>query len=163
MNRLYFSNNAISSLNTAREKKVKLISLDRKLSAVQTEIFILKLKNARGINVDIISKTFEEQRIESSRKEIISDIADNIYTAIINALSALKNSITTNNMAMVILDDHLIQTISGFINEYYKNNEIKYAIKDRVRFSSIQYDIIQLSTNTTSLMPGLMSLQSALM
>lgn len=162
MNRLYYSNNAISSLNIAREKKVKLISLDRELSAVQTEIFILKLKNTRGINVDIISKTFEEQRIESLRKEIISNIADSIYISILNALGAIKYSIINKDRTMAILDDHLIQNISGFINEYYKNNEIKSAIRDRVRFSSIQYDIIQLSMHPNNLMPGLMSLQSAL-
>ncbi len=160
MNRLYFSNNAISSLSSAREKKNKLISLDRELSSIQTEIFIFKLKNQSGINV--LSKTFEEQRMQSSRKVIISDIADNIYKSIINALNALTFSINSNNGAMVILDDHLIQNISSFINEYYKNDEIKSAIKERIRFSSISINITQLSINSRHFMPGLMSLQNAL-
>lgn len=160
MNRLYFSNNAISSLSSAREKKNKLISLDRELSSIQTEIFIFKLKNQSGINV--LSKTFEEQRMQSSRKVIISDIADNIYISIINALNALTFSINSNNGAMVILDDHLIQNISSFINEYYKNDEIKSAIKERIRFSSISINITQLSINSRHFMPGLMSLQNAL-
>lgn len=160
MNRLYFSNNAISSLSSAREKKNKLISLDRELSSIQTEIFIFKLKNQSGINV--LSKTFEEQRMQSSRKVIISDIADNIYISIINALNALTFSINSNNGAMVILDDYLIQNISSFINEYYKNDEIKSAIKERIRFSSISINITQLSINSRHFMPGLMSLQNAL-
>lgn len=160
MNRLYFSNNAISSLSSAREKKNKLISLDRELSSTQTEIFIFKLKNQSGI--DVLSKTFEEQRIQSSRRVIISDIADNIYMSIINALNALTFSINSNNGAMVILDDHLIQNISSFINEYYKNDEIKSAIKERIRFSSISINITQLSINSRHFMPGLMSLQNAL-
>ena len=105
-------------------------------------------------------RVFDKSR--GGHEILISDIADNIYISIINALNALTFSINSNNGAMVILDDHLIQNISSFINEYYKNDEIKSAIKERIRFSSISINITQLSINSRHFMPGLMSLQNAL-
>ena len=66
MNRLYFSNSALNSLNLARTYKNELMRLDRNLSALQAEIFMLKLKNELNFKLQLAQ--YEEQNINNQRK-----------------------------------------------------------------------------------------------
>ena len=54
MNRLYYSNSALNSLNLARTYKNELMRLDRNLSALQAEIFVPKLKNELNLKLFIL-------------------------------------------------------------------------------------------------------------
>ena len=161
MNRLFYSNNAIQQLSSARNKKLELLRLDRELSSIQTNIFILQLKEVNGIELPLAQ--FEAQRVENARNHIISAITNDIYMAIDNAIKAIHSSIQEHNAYMVMLDDQMLLNIANFINEYYKNDEIKSSIKDRIRFSLISHNIIHLSMNSGYFMPGLQTLQQAIM
>lgn len=159
MNRLYFSNNALNALNLARTHKTELLSLDRSLSSLQTDIFILKLKNELDLKLQIAQ--YEENNINNRRRVIIDAIANEIYVATTNAVNALKISISSKNNTMVMLDDNLIQNIASFINEYYKSNEIKEQIKNKLIFSSISWELNQIPMSLY--LPGLSNLRVALM
>ncbi len=161
MNRLFYSNNAIQQLSSARNKKLELLRLDRELSSIQTNIFILQLKEVKGIELPLAQ--FEAQRVENARNHIISAITNDIYMAIDNAIKAIHSSIQEHNAYMVMLDDQMLLNIANFINEYYKNDEIKSSIKDRIRFSLISHNIIHLSMNSGYFMPGLQTLQQSIM
>lgn len=156
MNRLYFSNNALNALNLARTHKAELLSLDRRLSSLQTEIFILKLKNEPNLRLQIAQ--YEENNINYQRRAIIDAIANNVYLATTNAVNALKISIANRNNTMVMLDDNLIQNIVSFINEYYKFGEIKEQIKNKLTFSNISWELNQIPTSL--FLPGLSNLIS---
>ena len=159
MNRLYFSNSALNSLNLARTYKNELMRLDRNLSALQAEIFMLKLKNELNFKLQLAQ--YEEQNINNQRKAKIDAIANEIYLAITNAVNALKISIASKNNAMVMLDDNLIQNIASFINEYYKSSEIKEQIRNKLIFSSISWELNQIPMSLY--LPGLSNLRVALM
>ena len=159
MNRLYFSNNALNSLNLARTYKNELMRLDRNLSALQAEIFMLKLKNELNFKLQLAQ--YEEQNINNQRKAKIDAIANEIYLAITNAINALKISIASKNNTMVMLDDNLIQNIASFINEYYKSSEIKEQIKNKLIFSNISWELNQISGSL--FLPGLTNLKGTLM
>lgn len=159
MNRLYYSNSALNSLNLARTYKNELMSLDRNLSALQAEIFMLKLKNELNLKLQLAQ--YEEQNINNQRKAKIGAIANEIYLAITNAVNALKISIASKNNAMVMLDDNLIQNIASFINEYYKSSEIKEQIRNKLIFSSISWELNQISGSL--FLPGLTNLKGTLM
>ena len=159
MNRLYFSNSALNSLNLARTYKNELMRLDRNLSALQAEIFMLKLKNELNFKLQLAQ--YEEQNINNQRKAKIDAIANEIYLAITNAINALKISIASKNNTMVMLDDNLIQNIASFINEYYKSSEIKEQIKNKLIFSNISWEINQISGSL--FLPGLTNLKGTLM
>lgn len=156
MNRLYYSNSALNSLNLARTYKNELMRLDRNLSAIQAEIFMLKLKNELNLKLQLAK--YEEQNINNQRKAKIGAIANEIYLATTNAVNALKISIASKNNTMVMLDDNLIQNIASFINEYYKSSEIKEQIKNKLKFSSISWELNQISMS----LPGLTNLKVAL-
>ena len=153
MNRLYYSNSALNSLNLARTYKNELMSLDRNLSALQAEIFMLKLKNELNLKLQLAQ--YEEQNINNQRN------ANEIYLATTNAVNALKISIASKNNAMVMLDDNLIQNIASFINEYYKSSEIKEQIRNKLIFSSISWELNQIPMSLY--LPGLSNLRVALM
>ena len=157
MNRLYYSNSALNSLNLARTYKNELMRLDRNLSALQAEIFVLKLKNELNLKLQLAQ--YEEQNINNQRKAKIGAIE--IYLATTNAVNALKISIASKNNAMVMLDDNLIQNIASFINEYYKSSEIKEQIRNKLIFSSISWELNQISMSLY--LPGLSNLRVALM
>ena len=159
MNRLYFSNSALNSLNLARTYKNELMRLDRNLSALQAEIFMLKLKNELNFKLQLAQ--YEEQNINNQRKAKIDAIANEIYLAITNAINALKISIASKNNTMVMLDDNLIQNIASFINEYYKSSEIKEQIKNKLIFSNISWELKQISGSL--FLPGLTNLKGTLM
>ena len=159
MNRLYFSNSALNSLNLARTYKNELMRLDRDLSALQAEIFMLKLKNELNFKLQLAQ--YEEQNINNQRKAKIDAIANEIYLAITNAIKALKISIASKNNTMVMLDDNLIQNIASFINEYYKSSEIKEQIKNKLIFSNISWELNQISGSL--FLPGLTNLKGTLM
>lgn len=159
MNRLYFSNSALNSLNLARTYKNELMRLDRNLSALQAEIFMLKLKNELNFKLQLAQ--YEEQNINNQRKAKIDAIANEIYLAITNAINALKISIASKNNTMVMLDDNLIQNIASFINEYYKSSEIKEQIKNKLIFSNISWELNQISGYL--FLPGLTNLKGTLM
>lgn len=159
MNRLYFSNSALNSLNLARTYKNELMRLDRNLSALQAEIFMLKLKNELNFKLQLAQ--YEEQNINNQRKAKIDAIANEIYLAITNAINALKISIASKNNTMVMLDDNLIQNIASFINEYYKSSEIKEQIRNKLIFSSISWELNQIPMSLY--LPGLSNLRVALM
>lgn len=159
MNRLYYSNSALNFLNLARTYKNELMSLDRNLSALQAEIFMLKLKDELNLKLQLAQ--YEEQNINNQRKAKIDAIANEIYLAITNAVNALKISIASKNNAMVMLDDNLIQNIASFINEYYKSSEIKEQIRNKVIFSSISWELNQIPMSLY--LPGLANLRVALM
>ena len=159
MNRLYFSNSALNSLNLARTYKNELMRLDRNLSALQAEIFMLKLKNELNFKLQLAQ--YEEQNINNQRKAKIDAIANEIYLAITNAINALKISIASKNNTMVMLDDNLIQNIDSFINEYYKSSEIKEQIKNKLIFSNISWELNQISGSL--FLPGLTNLKGTLM
>ena len=159
MNRLYYCNSALNSLNLARTYKNELMSLDRNLSALQAEIFMLKLKNELNLKLQLAQ--YEEQNINNQRKAKIGAIANEIYLAITNAVNALKISIASKNNAMVMLDDNLIQNIASFINEYYKSSEIKEQIRNKLIFSSISWELNQIPMSLY--LPGLSNLRVALM
>lgn len=159
MNRLYFSNSALNSLNLARTYKNELMRLDRNLSALQAEIFMLKLKNELNFKLQLAQ--YEEQNINNQRKANIDAIANEIYLAITNAINALKISIASKNNTMVMLDDNLIQNIASFINEYYKSSEIKEQIKNKLIFSNISWELNQISGSL--FLPGLTNLKGTLM
>ena len=152
MNRLYYSNSALNSLNLARTYKNELMSL-------QAEIFMLKLKNELNLKLQLAQ--YEEQNINNQRKAKIGAIANEIYLAITNAVNALKISIASKNNAMVMLDDNLIQNIASFINEYYKSSEIKEQIRNKLIFSSISWELNQIPMSLY--LPGLSNLRVALM
>lgn len=158
MNRLYFSNNALNSLNLARTHKNELMRLDRDLSSLQTEIFILKLKNEPGIELQVAQ--YKEQSINNQRRIIIDIITNDIYLATINAVNALKISINSRNNTMIMLDDNLIQNISSFINEYYKSGEIKEQIKNKLIYSSISWELNQIAGSL--FLPGVANLRLTL-
>lgn len=158
MNRLYFSNSALNSLNLARTHKNELMRLDRSLSALQAEIFMLKLKDELNLKLQIAQ--YEEQNINNQRKAKIDAIANDVYLATTNAVNALKISITSRNNTMVMLDDNLIQNIASFINEYYKSGEIKEQIKNKFKFSSISWELNQITGSL--FLPGLANLRLAL-
>lgn len=160
MDRLFYSNIAIQQLSSARNNKFELLRLDRELSSIQTDIFILQLKDVDRREIQQLQ--FGVQRVEDSRNHIISAIANDIYIAIDNAIKAILLSMQGDNYSLIMLDDHMLQNIASFINEYYKNDEIKQAIKNRIRFSHISYNIMQLGFNSKYFMPGLMSLQNIL-
>ncbi len=122
MNRLYFSNSALNSLNLARTYKNELMRLDEIYRPSKQKFFMLKLKNELNFKLQL---QYEEQNINNQRKAKIDAIANEIYLAITNAINALKISIASKNNTMVMLDDNLIQNIASFINEYYKSSEIK--------------------------------------
>ena len=159
MNRLYFSNSALNSLNLARTYKNELMRLDRNLSALQAEIFMLKLKNELNFKLQLAQ--YEEQNINNQRKAKIDAIANEIYLAITNAINALKISIASKNNTMVMLDDNLIQNIASFINEYYKSSEIKEQIKNKLIFSNISWELNQISGSL--FLPGLTNIKGTLM
>lgn len=159
MNRLYFSNSALNSLNLARTYKNELMRLDRNLSALQAEIFMLKLKNELNFKLQLAQ--YEEQNINNQRKAKIDAIANEIYLAITNAINALKISIASKNNTMVMLDDNLIQNIASFINEYYKSSEIKEQIKNKLIFSNISWELNQILGSL--FLPGLTNLKGTLM
>lgn len=159
MNRLYFSNSALNSLNLARTYKNELMRLDRNLSVLQAEIFMLKLKNELNFKLQLAQ--YEEQNINNQRKAKIDAIANEIYLAITNAINALKISIASKNNTMVMLDDNLIQNIASFINEYYKSSEIKEQIKNKLIFSNISWELNQISGSL--FLPGLTNLKGTLM
>ena len=159
MNRLYFSNSALNSLNLARTYKNELMRLDRNLSALQAEIFMLKLKNELNFKLQLAQ--YEEQNINNQRKAKIDAIANEIYLAITNAINALKISIASKNNTMVMLDDNLIQNIASFIIEYYKSSEIKEQIKNKLIFSNISWELNQISGSL--FLPGLTNLKGTLM
>lgn len=159
MNRLYFSNSALNSLNLVRTYKNELMRLDRNLSALQAEIFMLKLKNELNFKLQLAQ--YEEQNINNQRKAKIDAIANEIYLAITNAINALKISIASKNNTMVMLDDNLIQNIASFINEYYKSSEIKEQIKNKLIFSNISWELNQISGSL--FLPGLTNLKGTLM
>ena len=159
MNRLYFSNSALNSLNLARTYKNELMRLDRNLSALQAEIFMLKLKNELNFKLQLAQ--YEEQNINNQRKAKIDAIANEIYLAITNAINALKISIASKNNTMVMLDDNLIQNIASFINEYYKSSEIKEQIKNKLIFSNISWELNKISGSL--FLPGLTNLKGTLM
>lgn len=159
MNRLYYSNSALNSLNQARTYKNELMRLDRNLSALQAEIFMLKLKNELNLKLQLAQ--YEEQNINNQRKAKIGAIANEIYLATTNAVNALKISIASKNNAMVMLDDNLIQNIASFINEYYKSSEIKEQIKNKLILSSISWELNQIPMSL--FLPGLTNLRVALM
>ena len=159
MNRLYFSNSALNSLNLARTYKNELMRLDRNLSALQAEIFMLKLKNELNFKLQLAQ--YEEQNINNQRKAKIDAIANEIYLAITNAINALKISIASKNNTMVMLDDNLIQNIASFINEYYKSSEIKEQIKNKLIFSNISWELNQISGSL--FLPGLTNLKGTFM
>ena len=159
MNRLYFSNSALNSLNLARTYKNELMRLDRNLSALQAEIFMLTLKNELNFKLQLAQ--YEEQNINNQRKAKIDAIANEIYLAITNAINALKISIASKNNTMVMLDDNLIQNIASFINEYYKSSEIKEQIKNKLIFSNISWELNQISGSL--FLPGLTNLKGTLM
>ena len=159
MNRLYFSNSALNSLNLARTYKNELMRLDRNLSALQAEIFMLKLKNELNFKLQLAQ--YGEQNINNQRKAKIDAIANEIYLAITNAINALKISIASKNNTMVMLDDNLIQNIASFINEYYKSSEIKEQIKNKLIFSNISWELNQISGSL--FLPGLTNLKGTLM
>ena len=159
MNRLHFSNSALNSLNLARTYKNELMRLDRNLSALQAEIFMLKLKNELNFKLQLAQ--YEEQNINNQRKAKIDAIANEIYLAITNAINALKISIASKNNTMVMLDDNLIQNIASFINEYYKSSEIKEQIKNKLIFSNISWELNQISGSL--FLPGLTNLKGTLM
>lgn len=159
MNRLYFSNSALNSLNLARTYKNELMRLDRNLSDLQAEIFMLKLKNELNFKLQLAQ--YEEQNINNQRKAKIDAIANEIYLAITNAINALKISIASKNNTMVMLDDNLIQNIASFINEYYKSSEIKEQIKNKLIFSNISWELNQISGSL--FLPGLTNLKGTLM
>jgi len=135
------------------------MSLDRNLSALQAEIFMLKLKNELNLKLQLAQ--YEEQNINNQRKAKIGAIANEIYLAITNAVNALKISIASKNNAMVMLDDNLIQNIASFINEYYKSSEIKEQIRNKLIFSSISWELNQIPMSLY--LPGLSNLRVALM
>lgn len=159
MNRLYFSNSALNSLNLARTHKNELMRLDRRLSALKAEIFMLKLKNELNFKLQVAQ--YEEQDINNQRKAKIDAIANDVYLATVNAVNALKISINSRNNTMAMLDDNLIQNITSFINEYYKSGEIKEKIKNKFRFSSISWELNQIAG--ALFLPGLSNLRLALM
>ena len=136
-----------------------MLSLDRSLSSLQTDIFILKLKNELDLKLQIAQ--YEENNINNRRRVIIDAIANEIYVATTNAVNALKISISSKNNTMVMLDDNLIQNIASFINEYYKSNEIKEQIKNKLIFSSISWELNQIPMSLY--LPGLSNLRVALM
>lgn len=159
MNRLYYSNSALNSLNLARSYKSELMRLDRNLSALQAEIFMLKLKNELNLKLQLAQ--YEEQNINNQRKAKIDAIANEVYFATTNAVNALKISISGKNNTMIMLDDSLIQNIASFINEYYKSKEIKEQIRNKFIFSSISWELNQISGSL--FLPGLANLKLALL
>lgn len=158
MNRLVYSNIAIEALNSAKMHKNQLLSLDRDLSSIQTDILILQVKG--GDSSVIMFKQNEKQNIQNRRTNIIYSIANEVNTAIINAINALKISVQQGN-SMVILDDYMLQNIANFINEYYKSDEIKSAIKKIVNTTIVKYNIERLLLKHPQM--GLISLNHALM
>lgn len=160
MDRLFYSNIAIQQLSSAQNNKFELLRLDRELSSIQTNIFIMQLKNVDGREIQQLQ--FGAQRVENDRRHIISAIANDIYMSLDNAIKAMLLSMQGDNYSLIMLDDHMLQNIASFINEYYKNDEIKHAIKNRISFSQISYNIMQLSFKAKHFMPGLISLQNTL-
>ena len=80
-----------------------------------------------------------------------------------NAINAIKISIQQNNSTMIILDDYMLQNIANFINEYYKSNELKLAIKNICNTTMIKYEIATLIINYKQrFLPGLINLNSVL-
>lgn len=159
MNRLVYSNIAIEALNSAKMHKNHLLSLDRDLSSIQTDILILQVK---GVDSSVIMfKQNERQHIQNRRTNMIYNIANEVNTAIINATNALKISVQQGNSTMVILDDYMLQNIANFINEYYKSDEIKSAIKKIVNTTIVKYNIERLLLKHPQM--GLISLNHALM
>lgn len=159
MNRLVYSNMAIEALNSAKMHKNQLLSLDRDLSSIQTDILILQVK---GVDSSVIMfKQNEKQNIQNRRTKMIYNIANEVNTAIINATNALKISVQQGNSTMVILDDYMLQNIANFINEYYKSDEIKSAIKKIVNTTIVKYNIERLLLKHPQM--GLISLNHALM
>lgn len=159
MNRLVYSNIAIEALNSAKMHKNQLLSLDRDLSSIQTDILILQVK---GVDSSVIMfKQNEKQNIQNRRTKMIYNIANEVNTAIINATNALKVSVQQGNSTMVILDDYMLQNIANFINEYYKSDEIKSAIKKIVNTTIVKYNIERLLLKHPQM--GLISLNHALM
>ena len=82
MNRLVYSNIAIKALNSAKMHKNQLLSLDRDLSSIQTDILILQVKGADSSV--IMFKQNEKQNIQNRRTKMIYSIANEVNTAIIN-------------------------------------------------------------------------------
>ena len=157
MNRLIHSNIAISALNSAKLNKTQLLGLDEQLSVMQTKKFVLQ---ARKDNVNLIMLEQIERSIINCRKSIINTIASDVNTAIINAINALKISVQQGNYTMVILDDYMLQNIANFINEYYRSDEIKSAVKNTINATIVKFDIEHLLSKQPQI--GLISLNRAL-
>lgn len=157
MNRLIHSNIAISALNSAKLNKTQLLGLDEQLSVIQTKKFVLQ---ARKDNVNLIMLEQIERSIINCRKSIINTIASDVNTAIINAINALKISVQQGNYTMVILDDYMLQNIANFINEYYRSDEIKSAVKNTINATIVKFDIEHLLLKQPQI--GLISLNRAL-
>ena len=161
MNRLVYSNIAIKALNSAKMHKNQLLSLDRDLSSIQTDILILQVKGADSSV--IMFKQNEKQNIQNRRTKMIYSIANEVNTAIINATNALKISVQQGNSTMVILDDYMLQNIANFVNEYYKSNELQLAIKNICNTTMIKYEIATLIINYKQrFLPGLINLNNVL-
>ncbi|MBO5827988.1 MAG: hypothetical protein J6R59_05935 [Paludibacteraceae bacterium] len=160
MNRLFYSSTAMHQLSAARSKKLELLRLDSELSSIQTNMFILQLKDPNGIELQMAKA--KAQIIDNERNKIIFAIADDTCAAIENIIKAVLLSMQVDSSSLIMLDDHMMQNIASFINEYYKKDEIKHAIKNRISFSQISYNIMQLSFKAKHFMPGLMSLQNTL-
>lgn len=160
MNRLFYSSTAMHQLSAARSKKLELLRLDSELSSIQTNMFILQLKDPNGIELQMAKA--KAQIIDNERNKIIFAIADDTCAAIENIIKAVLLSMQVDSSSLIMLDDHMMQNIASFINEYYKKDEIKHTIKNRISFSQISYNIMQLSFKAKHFMPGLMSLQNTL-
>ena len=158
MSRLIYSDMSIRALNSAKLNKAKLLEFDKQLSSTQTNIFILKAKREES---GVLMMKQMEQSIKNNRQLTINAIATDVNMAIINALNAIKISIQQHNFTTIILDDYMLQNIANFINEYYKSDEIKSAIKKIVNTSIVKYNIERLLLKHPQM--GLISLNHALM
>ena len=146
MNRLFYSNKAIASLNSARLHKQIVLHLDSQLSAIQSDLFLFQIQNRRHENLSVLMKQSDKQSISIQRLTAINQIALEIYNAIVNGINAIKVSINNNNRTITSLDDDLLFNISSFINEYYKSDEIRQAIKNKCLFSMLSYELNQLQS-----------------
>lgn len=145
MNRLYYSNNALMRLKFARDDKMTLLQLDRDISRLQTELFMKNLHGEKGYNISFLEG--KKNGYERIRKDKIDQIAEQIYSAIIDAISAIKISVYNCDRTSIMLDDNVILNITYFITEYYKDNEIENAVKDKFSYSRILSEISQIQNS----------------
>lgn len=145
----YFNNARYRALDISRIKnEIDLINLKISQNDIMARLYNSKDRNSyfnQQIQLESDRNNKERQRLI-----VINEVAELIYSSLVNALKSLLISSKYNDSMAIMFGGNFINGIYNFINDYSLPKEVKKVFIERCSFGEVRTLIFQLRSQIPS-------------